>query len=582
MNFHQGMLAASAAVLAMAASQASAVVPSCPTATTTVTITSSQTINYALTQIPAANSGVIRLNSGTYNIPATVQLLRSCLTFTSVSASNPATLVWTGGTPLDNTFILDNASAASSHHITVTNLIFQGTGIRLDGYAPKVTGSQFKGGPNGLYFQFSDTGEASNNKFTGGASFISWSLANTLVKSNTFTNAMQPITVSGSSLNNTYDSNTATGSVLFSLELLGAESSLPANERNVGNSIKNNNFSAPSAPLNNGQYHGAYGGISVASGTSNTIQDNTVSCTAICPAFGIEGSGVNGTVTGNTVSGYGTGIYIGQSQPGNPVTDWTLVTGNTVQNTANGIMVNCDTGGANGTDTLNPLVAGCRKSVTISSNIITEARDVGIGGYDYFYTRYTLNAQGQRVYELNAAGTENRYAVNSVSELRALTISSNSILRTYGTYADDSDNTAATHRFIGINLGPILTPANLLVEGNGIRQVATPMFDNPAFHFYGIKIGLSMLWDTGHCSLLPGGQTFQGSVINGKPTKKIYHSGATFGTALQSSCNATNGLTLKNQEISNVVNSVADESTTGFISSGNTCTYVSGGSTVGC
>ncbi|TAK84912.1 MAG: hypothetical protein EPO12_03770 [Aquabacterium sp.] len=590
MKTSHALFAMPLAVLALASTSAHAAPPTCPGSVTVKFLyggsgPAQDAVKAAIDSIPADRSGLIRF-SGTFNFTAPVPVRRDCISFNSTFPAFPATLRWQG-TAGDNTFILDNAdpnggcvasgTCITPHHTIVNNLSFEGAGIRLNGYAPEVTYSRFKNSKTALWLQFTDNATVLGNAFTDTVGVSSWNLRYSRIGNNVFTRAVQPVGIAGSSIQNTIDGNTGTGSVMFSIELLGGNETLAANARNVGNAISGNTFSAPSAPLNDGRDHGAYGGISLASGTSNTISGNNVSCPALCPAIGIEASGVATTVTGNTVGGYDHGIYVGESQPGNPADDTTLVQDNTVSNVSYGIAVSCAPGGANGTDALNPRLAGCRKTVNIVHNTVTEPKVAGIGGYGDFFTPYTLDAQGKPVYVTYPSGDKQRYTLNTVSELRGLTIQNNTVTRTFGTYADDTNNDVAQFRFSAVSVGPILDAAKLWIDNNQLTLKGVPAAGQ-AFRFNGVSIGLSVLADTGHCVRLAGSKTLQGARVT---ANRITHTPSPFGAALRASCNATNGLVFTGNTIDGTSDAVLDESTTGLSASGNTCTNVTS-STVGC
>lgn len=585
MKTTHGLFAMPLAALALASTAAHAAPPpTCPTAVVVKVLSGSwisgpaqDAVKAAIDGIPAGSSGLIRF-SGTFNFTAPVSVRRDCIAFNSAAPLFPATLRWTGSTADADTYILDNADPSKTcvpgvtciapHHTVVNNLTFDGAGIRLNGHAPEVTYSRFKNSKSAVWLQYTDTASVLGNAFTDTVGLSSWSLRDSTISGNVFTRAVQPVGISGSSIRNTIENNTGTGSVMFSIELLGDDKTLAGNARNVDNMIRGNKFSAPSAPLNDGKYHGAYGGISLASGSGNTISDNNVSCPALCKANGIEASGASTTVTGNTVSGYEHGIYVGESQPGNPVGDTTLVQDNVISNVGHGIAVSCAPGGANGTDALNPRLAGCRKIVQIIHNTVTEPRDAGIGGYGDYFTPYTLDAQGEPVYVTYPSGDKQRYTLNTVSELLGLTIQNNTITRTFGTYADDTDNAKAQYRFSAIKVGPILDASKLQIDNNQITLKGAPTLQNQVFRFNGVLVGLSVLADTGYCVKLAGSKGLQGASVT---NNRITHTPSPFGTALRSSCNATNGLVFTGNTINGHADAVLDDAVDGLAAGNNAC-----------
>jgi len=568
--------------------------PTCPTTITSVTLSASAipagtsadaAIAAAIDGLPPTTSGQLNL-MGTFNIKQPVGIQRSCLTLASASALMPAVLRWAGAKAADKTFIFDDGApqgfcpdlnpgtCAWPHHLSVVGVGFNGAGLRLSGFGHKVASNTFVNTSSGLSLEFADTATVTGNTMLGGPGISSYWLANSTISGNKFTNAAQPISVSGTSISNNFTNNIATGSLLWGIELLGrlAEKQGNFNDINVNNRISGNRFSKP-GPASNGN-HGVYGGISVAGGSNTTISGNTISCVgaagvapgAICVtpegwtpgAWGIEAAGVNSTVTNNTVEGYDYSIYVGESAPGNPSNDTTLVQGNKLSLTNHGIAINCSSQASNG-----GIVGdspGCSKYVVIQKNTITEPVAFGIGG---FYS--------------GRGGTQQNpdYFINGVSQLLGLTITGNNIIRTFSP-TKDTVTSAAQYGFSGINLGPILKPANLLISDNTITMSGVPVADIKA-SFSGIAIA-PVLMNHGNCVILPDTQNFAGSVID---HNTVTHTPTPFGAGVAAMCGATLGLKVSNNTFNTLSNAVVDSNTAGLIASGNLCINVTT-STVGC
>lgn len=500
---------------------------------------------------PAASVRI--LLNGTFQFTDSVYLQRSCVTLASLSTAQPAKLRWAGTAGLTEKFLIDNSRATASHRVTVNGLVFEGLGVLLNGYGHAVTNSQFKQASSGLYFQFAESSKATNNQFTDSPGFGSRKLKNSLVASNQFTRAIQPIGVAGQSLGNTYENNTGTGTVMFSIELLGLDAGPTPNTSNVGNIIRGNKFTAPSQPTNWDSVqkvfknHGAYGGISVPVGTDNLITGNTLDCTGVCPGIvvavpdgttpllggvGIEAAGVNTKVTSNTVTAFTEGIMVAESSEGAPSTDTTWVNNNTVNNGNQAVVIQCTKGPANGVDATRSL-QGCRKAFQIVGNRINEPRSVGIGGAGGYYP---------------SSNASPRYAVGTASESKALTIGGNTIVRTFGAYAEDGvvnfNAWAYTPRFTAIAVDPILSPTQLLIQSNQISFIGRPtpaaLGDRDRFSFRGIGLSRQASDNSGKvCDILPGAQTFAGSRILSNVIKQT---GNATAVGIQSACNAVNGL----------------------------------------
>jgi len=524
------------------------------------------------------------LLNGTFQFTDSVYLQRSCVTFASLSATQPAKLHWSGTPGLTEKFLIDNSRATTSHRITVSGLVFEGLGVLLNGYGHTVTGSQFNQTSSPLYFHYTQSSKATNNKFTDGPGFASRQLKNSLIASNQFTRTIQPISVAGQSIGNTFEKNTATGSVMFSIELLGLDAGPTPNTSNVGNIIRGNDFSNPGQPINwdpvqqQFKNHGAYGGISVPVGTDNLITGNTLDCTKVCPGIvspvppgavpllggmGIEAAGVNTKVTYNTVKGFTEGIVVAESADGAPTTDTTWVNNNLVNSANQAIVIQCTKGAANGVDATRPL-QGCRKAFQIVSNRINEARSVGIGGTGGYYPN------GDAV---------PRYAVGSASESKALIIRANVIARTYGAHPDDGlvDFSAwsNTPRFSAIALDPILSPTQLLVERNQITFNGSPspaaLADRDRFNFRGISVSLQASDNSGKvCDILPSAQTFAGSRI---VSNVIKQAGNATAVGIQSACNAVAGLIVTGNTFDALRQAVVDlnGNLSGMAFTSNTC-----------
>jgi hypothetical protein len=509
------------------------------------------TISVLTASRPTASVKVV-LN-GTFQFTESIYLQRSCVTFVSLNTAQPAKLRWAGTPGLPEKFLIDNSRATASHRVTINGVIFEGLGVLLNGYGHKVTNSQFNQASSPLYFHYTQSSEATNNKFTDGPGFASRQLKNSLIASNQFTRTIQPISVAGQSLGNTFENNTGTGTVMFSIELLGLDAGPTPNTSNVGNIIRGNKFSAPSKPINwdpvraEFKNHGAYGGISVPVGTDNLITANTLDCTGVCPGIvvavpegttplfggvGIEAAGVNTKVMSNTVTAFTEGIMVAESSEGAPANDTTLVYTNVVNKSSQAIVIQCTKGSANGVDATRSL-QGCRKTFQIVGNRIFEARSVGIGGSGGYYP---------------SGNAVPRYAVSTASESKALTIGGNMIVRTFGAYAEDRvvnfGEWSYTPRFTAIAVDPILSPTQLLIERNQITFTGSPapaaLADRDRFNFRGISVSLQASDNNGKvCDILPGAQTFAGSRILSNVIKQT---GNATAVGIQSACNAVAGL----------------------------------------
>jgi hypothetical protein len=596
---HKARAAATLAGILSTVGSAAWAAPTCPTTTTTVTLNASAipagtsaeaAMASAIDGLPQTTSGQLNL-IGTFNIKQTVAIRRSCLTLTSASALMPAVLRWAGAKAADKTFIFDDGApqgfcpdlnpgtCAWPHHLSVVGVGFNGAGLRLSGFGHKVASNTFVNTSSGLSLEFADTTTVTGNTLLGGPGISSFWLANSTISGNKFTNAAQPISVSGTSISNNFTNNIATGSLLWGIELLGSATENISNRNlvNVNNRISGNRFSKPG--LASDGNHGNFGGISVAGGTNTTISGNTISCVgaagvapgAVCVtpeewthrAFAIEAAGVNSTVTNNTVEGYDYSIYVGESAPGNPSNDTTLVQGNKLSLTNHGIAINCSSQASNGgIDGDSP---GCSKYVVIHKNTITEPVAFGIGG---FYSGRGGTPQ------------DPDYFISGVSQLSGLTITGNNIIRTFSP-TKDTVSSGAKYGFSGINLGPILNPANLLISDNTITMSGVPSADIqasfPKATFSGIAIAPVQM-NHGDCVILPKTKNFAGSVID---HNTVTHTPTPFGAGVAAQCGATKGLKVSNNTFNTLSNAVVDSNTDGLIPSGNQCINVTT-STAGC
>jgi hypothetical protein len=566
-------------------------VPACPTYPVSLPVMDATTLTQAphialaeaIAAVPAG-MGVSLPLRGTFVLTQPLRLNRACVTIKSASTSSRATLRWAGAiVDAYSSFMIDNENLAlpwqqASHRITLDGLVFEGLGVRLNGLGHRVINNTFQTMPNGLTLQFAQSATATGNTFKDAGGFGSWILVDSSVSSNTFTRTVQPISVAGSARGNLFNGNQATGTRQFGLELLGAEASLPANNRNVGNVISGNRFSEPVVPTQSNNNQGSSGGISVPNGTSNSITGNVLSCPGICPDYGIEAAGVYTVVRNNEVTGFRTGIFLAESAPGNPSDDRTDAILNRVNRSEIGIDIGCTAGAASGADSRDARISGCRKAYRILNNTIRQAVYAGIGGTD-FYKPYTLDASGNKVLLSypDGSGTQ-RYTISTASESTGLLIQGNVIERTYGEYPGDESVPANSPRFAGITLGPILNPAGLVVERNTITFTGQPV-QATRFQFVGVRATMPVWYDQGVCQKLPGSTSYSGSVVRGNTVKNAT---VASGTAVQGVCNAVNGLSVSSNTFSWLQDAVADEhNIAGLKASGNVCNNVTRG-VAGC
>lgn len=537
----------------------------------------------AIAAVPAGQGVSLPLH-GTFVLTQTLRLSRPCVTLKSASPTSRATLRWSGSVAdATSSFMIDNENLAlpwqqAPHRITLDSLVFEGLGVRLNGQGHRVINNAFRSMPNGLALQFAQSVTASKNTFSDAAGVSSWTLLNSIVQGNVFERALQPISVTGSARGNLFNANVATGTRQFGLELLGADASLSPNQRNVGNVISDNRFSAPVVPTQTDNSKGSSGGISVPNGSDNRITGNQLSCPGICPDYGIEAAGVYTAVRNNEVSGFRTGIFLAESAAGNPPDDWSEASFNRVDRTEIGIDIGCTPGAASGADARDARIAGCRKAYRILNNTIRQAVHSGIGGTD-FYKPYVLDASGNKVPLTYPGGSaEQRYTVSTASESASLLIRGNTIERTYGEHPGDGSVPSSSPRFAGITLGPILNPGKLVVERNTITFTGQPVAAS-AFQFVGVRLTMPVWYDVGVCQKLPGSTTYAGSVISGNTVKNAT---VASGSALQGHCNAVNGLTVSSNTFTALQDAVVDEhGTSGLTATGNTCANVTR-SVTGC
>lgn len=453
---------------------------------------------------------------GTFTFTRPLNLINSCLTVTSLSTASPARLVgdfpdtppapyqtnqeyhWFFASQIDKT--------PSIHHLTLTNLVTAKGGFYLDGTDLVVTGNRmsddrFSMGTfvligNGGGFEDPDTRtlpltrryKVNNNTFINGNGGVGAAYTRDGdISGNKFQNVDQGISLTYENANVRITGNSGSGFRRIGVEVLGKDDLFPTRSANIRNvSVLNNVFvgwasdsydvTAALAGKNTVEAMG----ISVARGINVTISGNTLTCGAGCtniPNYkvngdmlgaGIEAHGLNTIVRSNVVQGFMRGIWAGHAQPNDPA-GTILVNGNRISRVLLGVVQQCSAW-----STSSP--TGCDRDLVVSNNTITDARDVGVGGEGSYF-----DERGQRFY------------VNPQRRLRSLTVSGNTITRTFGSFAGDGA-AVRKYRFTGIDLQPLATqnPTQIVVSGNTVTLKGTVVNENEyePFAFNGIRLSL--------------------------------------------------------------------------------------------
>lgn len=545
-------------------SAVAAVTDPCQTPYTPITVDGSQG-QQALQAAVQASNVELRL-TGQFSITSPIQIDASCVRITSASAAAPATLTWTAALPSETqparVFIHPHNAQPQQHHLEIRGLNFVNAGVHLLGSDHTVANNTFSQSQADVSVYIGSRITIQGNKFDKTLGLSLWSLDDALIDRNTFTNVRQPVGLSGRGNRNIISNNVATGTRYFGIELLGKWTD-PSNDdpltRFVGNIIRDNTFTLP-AKAEPGD-HGSYGGISLVSGSGNTIKGNTVDCGTACRVpdtlnnilrnlsysqkgdlfgAGIEVTDAQSRVEGNTVKGFHLGIIAGDPKADvSALNDTAVLDGNKIYNTNHGIGITCYAGAANGIDPTRTQngnsISECRRKYVITNNVVQNARDIGIGGVQDFY----------------APTKDIRYQMNMASESVGITIANNTVTRSYGAFPGDATVKFPYKRFVGITIGPIIqphpqnpSPYPQSVTGNVIELRGTPPAGSE-FGFTGIELMRYTVYggNTPCDALNSGYNTLTGTVIQ---DNKIAHYNSAFGTGIVSTCGAFNGASIQN------------------------------------
>jgi hypothetical protein len=583
-HHHQKALTvATATALALISHVAHAeVLPTCPAASTSVVVTPAANVADAAVQlrdtIDAASkvtsaggttvtetgnaitkSLILRL-SGKFAFETALQINRSCITLTSANPAAPATLTinkakyakpvgasaWFLRTPAPTTLPL--------HHITISYLSMSGGGIELNGSDHLISGNAMTDVRYNTYEGLITIGNGleaadiskritvTGNRLSNAAGGIGGPrYMDSHITLNTFTNVDQGMGASHLSINNEFSGNRGTGFKRMAVELLWNDAQLPDHTSFAtrANRITNNVFgpwskSPVDTPL----------AISFQGGYDNTIEGNTLNCGDAClPTLkkgeapigqrvgaGIEGHGVRTMIRNNSVSGFGLGIWGGQTQKNEPDGTLTTIDNNRVSNVNLGISFQCagpDPTPANFSFDR----AGCHRALVISNNTISEARDAGISGDgQYFGT--------------DPSGNPAHIYFNALRELVSLKITHNTITRTYGAFPGE----LRPWGYAAMMLTPLFSqnPTKLIVSDNTITLKGTP--DSYA-SFNGVVLRLvaddtnQKVYDTNNFN----GAQFSGNTISSRDT--AFSSGF---IVFEPATDSTAGATFTNNTLTNL------------------------------